>query len=50
MRTGKNESIVVSALSMRTGFGKLLRRMEDENRSLVIEKRGTPKTVLLKHP
>jgi prevent-host-death family protein len=49
MRTGKddNSSIVVSALSVRTGFGKLLRRVEDERRSLVIEKRGTPKAVLL---
>src|SRR5580704_919127 len=47
MRTGKNESMVVSALSVRTGFGKLLRRVEDEHRSLVIEKRGTPKAVLL---
>lgn len=47
MRTGKNESIVVSALSARTGFGKLLRRVEDEHRSLVIEKHGTPKAVLL---
>ncbi len=47
MRTGKNESIVVSALRMRTGFGKLLRRVDEENRSLVIEKRGTPKAVLL---
>ena len=45
--TDKNESIVVSALSVRTGFGKLLRRVEDEHRSLVIEKRGTPKAVLL---
>jgi prevent-host-death family protein len=45
--TGKNESIVVSALSVRTGFGKLLRRVEEEHRSLVIEKRGTPKAVLL---
>ena len=42
-----NGSIVVSALSARTGFGKLLRRVEDEHRSLVIEKRGTPKAVLL---
>lgn len=40
-------AIVVSALSVRTGFGKLLRRVEDEHRSLVIEKRGTPKAVLL---
>jgi len=46
-QTGKNETIVVSALSARTGFGKLLRRVEDEHRSLVIEKRGTPKAVLL---
>jgi prevent-host-death family protein len=42
-----SNSIVVSALSARTGFGKLLRRVEDEHRSLVIEKRGTPKAVLL---
>jgi prevent-host-death family protein len=48
MQTGKNrDSIVVSALSVRTGFGKLLRRVEDEHRSLVIEKRGTPKAVLV---
>jgi prevent-host-death family protein len=45
--TEKNESILVSALSVRTGFGKLLRRVEDEHRSLVIAKRGTPKAVLL---
>jgi prevent-host-death family protein len=47
MRTDKNESIVVSALSARANFGKLLRRVEDERRSLVIEKRGAPKAVLL---
>lgn len=45
--TGKNGSIVVSALKARTGFGELLRRVEDEQRSLVIEKRGTPRAVLL---
>ena len=38
---------MVSALSARANFGKLLRRVEDERRSLVIEKRGTPKAVLL---
>jgi len=38
---------VVSALRARTGFGKLLRRVEEEHRSMVIEKRGTPKAVLL---
>ena len=47
MRTDRNESIVISALSARTNFGKLLKRVEDEHRSLVIEKRGAPKAVLL---
>ncbi len=47
MRTEKNETIVISALRARANFGKLLRRVEDERRSLVIEKRGTPKAVLL---
>lgn len=47
MRTDKNDTIVVSALNARANFGKLLRRVEDERRSLVIEKRGTPKAVLL---
>ena len=48
MHPGKgNDTIVVSALTARTGFGKLLGRVEDERRSLVIEKRGTPKAVLL---
>ena|SRR5579871_6206567 len=42
-----NSGIVVSALKARAGFGKLLRRVENEHRSLVIEKRGTPKAVLL---
>jgi prevent-host-death family protein len=48
MHPGKPENpIVVSALSARTGFGKLLRMVEDEHRSLVIEKRATLKAVLL---
>jgi len=45
--TSKNEPLVVSALGVRAGFGKLLRRVEDEKRSLIIEKRGTPRAVLL---
>ena len=45
--TGKNGSIIVSALRARANFGKLLRQVNDERRSLVIEKRGTPKAVLL---
>jgi prevent-host-death family protein len=47
LRTAKNGSIVVSALHARSNFGRLLRRVADERRSLVIEKRGTPKAVLL---
>jgi len=43
----RNGAIVVSTLSARSNFGKLLRRVDDERRSLVIEKRGTPKAVLL---
>jgi prevent-host-death family protein len=46
-KTSKNTTIVVSALGARANFGKLLRRVEEERRSLVIEKRGTPKAVLL---
>jgi len=46
-KTQKNESIVVSALRARTNFGKLLQRVEIERRSLVIEKRGAPRAILL---
>ena len=42
-----SDGIVVTALNVRTNFGKLLRRVEMEGRSLVIEKRGTPRAVLL---
>ena len=42
-----NDGIVVTALDARSNFGKLLRRGEEEGRSLVIEKRGSPRAVLL---
>jgi prevent-host-death family protein len=45
--TDRTGSMVVSALSARANFGKLLDRVADERGSLVIEKRGTPKAVLL---
>src|ERR1700679_2775732 len=45
--TNRNESIVVSALQPRANLGKLLQRVGDERRSLVIEKRGAPQAVLL---
>lgn len=38
--------MVVSALRARANFGKLLNQVE-ERKSLVIEKRGTPRAVLL---
>ena len=44
--TGKSDTIVVSVLSARNNLGKLLERVDGERRSLVIEKRGTPKAVL----
>ena len=47
LRGASNGSIAVSALHARANFGQLLRRVADERRSLVIEKRGTPKAVLL---
>ena len=47
LRTEKNQSIIVSALRARTNFGKLLQRVEDERHSLVIEKRGTPRAILM---
>lgn len=46
-RTNKSASVVVSALQARTHFGRLLRQIEQEGRSLVVQKRGTPKAVLL---
>lgn len=41
------DSNVVTALDARANFGKLLRRVEDEGRSLVIAKRGRPRAVLM---
>ncbi len=43
----KKESIVVSALTLRTNLGKLLDRMDDEGRSVVIKKRGATRAILL---
>ena len=43
----RKDSPVVSVLHARSNFGKLLERVDQEQRSLVIEKRGTPKAVLL---
>ena len=42
-----NNNLVISALTARSNFGKLLRRVEQEGTSLVIEKRGKARAVLL---
>ena len=43
----QNRAIVVSALQARSRLGQLLRRVDDEQLSLVIQKRGKAKAVLL---
>jgi prevent-host-death family protein len=45
--TAKPGSRVVSALNARENFGRLLDQVDRERRSMVIEKRGAPKAVLL---
>ena len=44
---GRNATILVSALRARSQLGRLLHQIETEGRSLIIEKRGRPKAVLL---
>jgi len=43
----KAQNMVISALRVRNHLGSILREVEAEHRSLVIEKRGVPKAVLL---
>ncbi len=46
-RETNTATIVVSALNARSNFGKLLDDVQGERLSLVIEKRGVPRAVLL---
>ena len=46
-KTAAKGSFVVSALRARSNFGRLLNLVDKESRSLVIEKRGTPRAILL---
>lgn len=46
-KTAKKPGSVISALNARSNFGKLLNRLEKEPGSILIEKRGTPRAVLL---
>lgn len=45
--TDIEESNVISALRVRAHFGRILDRVGSRQKSLVIEKRGVPKAVLL---
>lgn len=47
MASTNNSVTVVSALRARANFGALLNKLEGEGSSLVIERRGTPKAVLM---
>ena len=46
-KTAVKDSIMIPALRARSNFGKLLKRVERDGRGLVIEKRGTPRAILL---
>ena len=47
LRTPRRSNTVISALRARANFGKLLRQVEEHRGSLVIEKRGRPRAILL---
>jgi hypothetical protein len=46
-KTNKSEVFIISALRARANFGRLVSRFENDRQSLPIEKRGTPRAVLL---
>ena len=46
-KANKSQVFTISALRARASFGKLLSRVENDRHSLIIEKRGTPRAVLL---
>ncbi len=47
LKTQRNGNTVISALRARANFGKLLQQVEEQRGSLVIEKRGRPRAILL---
>jgi prevent-host-death family protein len=47
MTAAAGSATVISALEARANFGRILDRVEGESRSLVIEKRGKPRAVLM---
>ena len=47
MTASASNGVVISALRARANFGKILDDVDSQGRSLVIEKRGTPRAVLM---
>ncbi|HEV2402179.1 MAG TPA: type II toxin-antitoxin system Phd/YefM family antitoxin [Candidatus Sulfotelmatobacter sp.] len=47
---GKQNATLISALRARSSFGRILKSVEGGEQSLVIEKRGRPRAVLLGIP
>jgi len=46
-KSNKPMSKVISALTARSQFGQILEKVEKERSSFIIEKRGSPKAILL---
>jgi len=46
-KANKSEVFIISTLRARANFGKLLSRVENDRHSVIIEKRGNPRAVLL---
>ena len=46
-KSNKARASVISALNARSNFGKILDQVAEERRSLIIERRGRPKAILL---
>lgn len=46
-RAAKSPTAIISALHARTHFGRILRQVEEDRGSLVIEKRGRPRAILV---
>jgi len=46
-KASKSEAFIISARRARADFGRLLSRVENDRHSLIVEKRGTRRAVLL---
>lgn len=46
-KAAKSRAKIISALHARSNFGRMLEQVEGERGSLVIEKRGKPRAILL---